>query len=203
MKWFKKGQRKRDSTHVEPVARGLLIFSNTNDVMQAEQILKDEGHDIKVVSPPPDFRTGCDLSIEFALVEELGITRMLEEIGRSPIQVVPISSNGTEPLKLCRIKDFGQFLMVRAANMKITVDKTTQKIVNISGGGCPDVPYLAYEMVGKTIFEATEPVRIGYTLCAYSLNIAYHEMMNIVGGEDVSSGWNHTHKKPTPSDRTS
>jgi len=203
MKWFKKGKRKKDSVGLEPVARGLLIFSNTNDVMQAEQILKEEGHDIKVVSPPPDFRTGCDLSIEFPLVEEPGITRMLEEIGRSPIQVVPVSSNGLEPLKLCRIKDFGQFLMVRAANMKITVDKTTQRIVNISGGGCPDVPYLAYEMVGKTLSEALEPVHIGYTLCAYSLNIAYQEMMNIMGGKDVSSGGNHTYKKSAPSGRAS
>jgi len=203
MRWFKRGKRKEDSLDVESVTRGLLIFSNTNDVIQAEQILKEEGHDIKVVSPPPDFRTGCDLCIEFPLVQEPGITRMLEEIGRSPIEVVPISSDGLEPLKLCRIKDFGQFLMVRAANMKITVDKTTQKIVNISGGGCPDVPYLAYEMLGKTLSEATEPVGIGYTLCAYSLNIAYQEMMNIMGGKDVSSGGNHTHKKFAPSGGTS
>jgi hypothetical protein len=33
--------------------------------------------------------------------------------------------------------------MIRAANMKLTVDKDTMVIVNISGGGCPDVPYLA------------------------------------------------------------
>ena len=87
--------------------------------------------------------------------------------------------------------------------MKITVDKTTQKIVNISGGGCPDVPYLAYEMLGKTLSEATEPIGIGYTLCAYSLNIAYQEMMNIMGGKDVSSGGYHTHKKFAPSGGTS
>ena len=182
MNWFKKGKRKKDLFKVEPVARGLLIFSNTNDVMQAEQLLNEEGHDIKVVSPPPDFRTGCDLCIEFPLVEAPGITRMLEEIGRSPLQVLPISSDGLEPLRLCRVKDFGQFLMVRAANMKITVDKTTRTIVNISGGGCPDVPYLAYELVGKTLSEASEPVSIGFTLCAYSLNIAYQEMMKIMGG---------------------
>ena len=83
--------------------------------------------------------------------------------------------------------------------MKITVDKTTQKIVNISGGGCPDVPYLAYEMVGKTLSEAQEPVNIGYTLCAYSLNIAYEEMINVIGGKDVSSCRNHTHKRPATS----
>lgn len=193
MKWFRKPKRKKDSPDSEPVTRGLLIFSNTNDVMQAEQVLQEEGHDIKVVSPPPDFRTGCDLCIEFPLVEEPGITRILWGIGRPPIQIVPVSSDGLEPLRLCRTKDFGQYLMVRAANMKITVDKTTKRIVNISGGGCPDVPYLAYEMVGKTLSEATEPIYIGSTLCAYSLNVAYHETISIVGGEDVSPGRDHTH----------
>jgi len=39
--------------------------------------------------------------------------------------------------------------MVRAANMKLTIDKKTRMIVNISGGGCPDVPYLASQMIGK------------------------------------------------------
>ncbi|OEU46347.1 MAG: hypothetical protein BA872_06705 [Desulfobacterales bacterium C00003060] len=181
MRWFRKSNREKQPSRVEPVTRGLLIFSNTNDVIQAEQILKDEGHDIDVVSPPPDFRTGCDLSIEFPLVEEPGIIKILEEVGRSPVQVVPVSPNGLKPLRLCKVKDFGQFLMVRAANMKITVDKKTQKIVNISGGGCPDVPYLAYEMVGKTLSEAKEPICIGSTLCAYSLNIAYEEMMKVIG----------------------
>ncbi len=41
--------------------------------------------------------------------------------------------------------------MVRAANMKLTIDKASRRIVNVSGGGCPDVPYLAQEMVGQTL----------------------------------------------------
>lgn len=192
MKWLKKGKKSGQKESSQSVTRGLLIFSDTNTVMQAEQILKEEGHDIKVVSPPPQYRTGCDLCVEFPLVEEPGITRTLKQIGLVPIDVLPVSANGLEPLKLCRIKDFGQYLMVRAANMKITVDKTTKKIVNISGGGCPDVPYLAYEMVGKSLSEAPEPVLIGFSLCAYSLNTAREEMMKITGDDDASSGGNHT-----------
>ncbi len=76
--------------------------------------------------------------------------------------------------------------------MKITVDKTDKKIVNISGGGCPDVPYLAYEMVGKSITEAPNPLLIGHTLCAYALSTAYEKMIKIIGGEDASSGRNHS-----------
>ena len=41
--------------------------------------------------------------------------------------------------------------MVRAAKMKLTVDKTARTIVNISGGGCPDVPCLSASMIGHTI----------------------------------------------------
>jgi hypothetical protein len=192
MKWFKKGNKRHASPRSEAVTRGLLIFSNTSDVMHAEQILKDENYDIKVVSPPPEYRTGCDLSVEFPLVEEPGITRILKGIGIPPMDVLPVSSDGLEPLRLTRVKDFGQYLMVRAANMKITVDKTTHKIVNVSGGGCPDVPYLAYQMVGKLLSEAPEPILIGFSLCAYSLNTAREEVIRIMGGKDVLSGGNHT-----------
>jgi len=34
--------------------------------------------------------------------------------------------------------------MVRAANMKLTIEKKTQRIVNISGGGCPDIQTLVF-----------------------------------------------------------
>lgn len=181
MRWFKKDKKKGVFHQSEPVTKGLLIFSDTADVMQAEQILKEENYDIKVVSPPPKYRSGCDLCVEFPLVEEVVITRLLKNIGLVPIDVLPASSNGLKPLQLCKTKDFGQYLMVRAANMKITVDKKTKRIVNISGGGCPDVPYLAYEMVGKLLSESPEPTFIGSTLCAYSLNTARKEMLKIIG----------------------
>ncbi len=192
MRWFKKDKKKGISPKLEPVTRGLLIFFATSEVMEAEQILKEANYDIQVVSPPPQYRKGCDLCVEFPLVEELGITRLLTNLGLVPIDVVPASPNGLKPLKLCRTKDLGQYVMVRAANMKITVDKTTKRIVNISGGGCPDVPYLAYEMVGKLLSEAPEPTFIGSTLCAYSLNTARKEMIKIMGDENATSGRNHT-----------
>ena len=60
--------------------------------------------------------------------------------------------------------------------MKLTVDKESLSIVNISGGGCPDVPYLAQHMVGKHLAEAPRPQDIGHTLCGYALQLAYEEM---------------------------
>ena len=182
MNWFKRDKKeaRTDSPRSQAVTRGLLIFADTQTVMHAEQVLTEENYDIRVVSPPPQYRTGCDLSIEFSLVDATVITKMLKEIGLGPIDVLPVSDNGMKPLKLYKTKDFGRYLMVRAANMKITVDKETKKIVNISGGGCPDVPYLAWEMVGKPLFEAPEPDVVGFSLCAYSLNMAYDEMIRLI-----------------------
>ena len=45
----------------------------------------------------------------------------------------------------------------------------------VSGGGCSDVPYLASEMIGKTLKDAPSPRQIGYTLCAYTLAFAFEE----------------------------
>ena len=61
--------------------------------------------------------------------------------------------------------------------MKITVDQTSLTVVNVSGGGCPDVPYLAAEMVGRRLDEAPSPRSIGHTLCGYALQLAYEEII--------------------------
>jgi hypothetical protein len=156
--------------------RGILVFENTSEVIRAENILKKNRWEIRVMGPPPEIRSGCDLVIDFPLIEELNILRKLEESHLKPIQVVPVSSPLLMPVDLFHIKDFGQYLMVRAANMKLTVDKETMVIVNISGGGCPDVPYLAQEIVGKPFDSAPSPKEIGHTLCGYALQLAFEEM---------------------------
>jgi hypothetical protein len=156
--------------------RGILVFENTSEVIRAENILKAEGWKIRVMGPPPEIRSGCDLVIEFPLIEELYILRRLNEVGVKPIQVVPVNSVLLKPVDLFQMKDFGRHLMIRAANMKITIDKETAMIVNVSGGGCPDVPYLASQMVGKYLMDAPRPRDIGHTLCGYALQIAYDEI---------------------------
>lgn len=100
----------------------------------------------------------------------------LEQEDVRPLTVVPVTRPLLRPVDLFHIKDFGRHLMIRAANMKLTVDKETLVIVNVSGGGCPDVPYLAWELVGKNLFEAPSPKEIGHTLCGYALQLAYEEM---------------------------
>jgi len=156
--------------------RGILVFENTSEVIRAENILKQNGCYVRIKGPPPEIRTGCDLIIEFPLIEELNILRLIEASNLKPLKVIPVSSPLLEPVNIFFTKDFGRFLMVRAANMKITVDKGSKRIVNISGGGCPDVPYLAKRMVGKKLDAAPSPRSIGHTLCGYALQMAYEEI---------------------------
>lgn len=156
---------------------GILVFENTSDVIQAEMILEQSGWSVRVMGPPPSIQTGCDLVIEFPLIEELNIVRELGDANVSPLKIVPVTAPLLEPVSLFQTKDFGQYLMVRAANMKITIHKKDMKIVNISGGGCPDVPYLAQEMIGKTLAESPRPRDLGHTLCGYALELAYEELI--------------------------
>lgn len=158
------------------VGRGILVFENTSDVIQAENVLKKTGRPVRVMGPPPEIQTGCDLVIEFPLMEELDILRELRNADILWLQVVPVTAPLLEPVNLFHTKEFDGYLMVRAANMKITIRKADQMIVNVSGGGCPDVPYLAQEMVGKTLTEAPRPRDLGHTLCGYALELAYEEL---------------------------
>ena len=65
--------------------------------------------------------------------------------------------------------------MVQAANVKLTFETESGLIVNSSGGGCPDVPYLAGLLVGHGLNEAEEPRLKGHTLCSYALQKAFLE----------------------------
>ncbi|RLB10446.1 MAG: hypothetical protein DRG27_02990 [Deltaproteobacteria bacterium] len=161
------------------IDRGIVVFENTFEVIRAEKILKDEGLNIRVMGPPAEIQRGCDLVIEFPIVEELRVVKLLTENGLNPLDVVPVKDTLLEPVSILKKKDLGNYLMIRAANMKLTIDKRDLKIVNISGGGCPDVPYLADVMIGKSLKDVPKPRDIGYTLCAYALQLAYEEAVHL------------------------
>jgi hypothetical protein len=175
-KLFKKEPVPAAAPEPGSMGAGILVFASTSEVIKAEKVLQAAGWPIRVMGPPPEIQTGCDLVIEFPLVEKLRVIRTLEAAKLSPLQVVPVNSPLLQPVNLFQVKDFGDYLMVRAANMKLTIAKATRRIVNISGGGCPDVPYLAREMVGQTLASAPQPRDIGHTLCGYALQLAYEEM---------------------------
>jgi len=173
---FKLKRFKKKPHNLSRAELGILVFENTSEVIAAQNLLKANDWEIRVMGPPPEIQSGCDLVIEFPLIQELNILRLLEKEGIPPIETVPVTSPLLQPVDLFQIKDFGEFFMIRAANMKITVEKSTRLIVNVSGGGCPDVPYLASMLVGKTMAQAPNPLDIGQTLCGYALGLAFKEM---------------------------
>jgi hypothetical protein len=178
MGWFGKSKREEParSSSKEISGKGILVFHHTSDVIQAESLLKQAQLPIRVMGPPPDLRTGCDLVIEFPLILELEVRRILFDSRIQPIQIVPVHDTLLLPVSLFQVRDYGNFLMVRAANMKLTVHKSSRRIVNVSGGGCPDVPWLADQLIGKTLDTAPAPQRLGKTLCGYALHLAWEEM---------------------------
>ncbi|MFN3535605.1 MAG: DUF3343 domain-containing protein [Desulfatiglandales bacterium] len=160
--------------------RGIFVFENTSEVIRAEKVLKEAGLEVRVVGPPPSVRRGCDLAIEYPLIQHMWAVRLLTEHKIPPLDSLALDSGVLSPVELFQTKDFGRYLMVKAANMKITIDKETLQIVNISGGGCPDVPYISKRMVGHSLYEAPAPKEIGHTLCGYALQLAYEELLRIL-----------------------
>ncbi len=65
--------------------RAFIVFDNTSEVIRAEAVLKKQGWKIRVMGPPPEIRTGCDLVIEIPLIERLTILRILEKAKLSPL----------------------------------------------------------------------------------------------------------------------
>lgn len=161
---------------------GLLVFQHTGEVIQAEKTLREAGFAVEVKGPPPELRTGCDMVIVFDLMQEPLVRNALEAVRLEPLQSVPVRDALLEPVSLFQVEDYGDWFMVRAANMKITVERATGKIVNVSGGGCPDVPYLAALLTGQCIGDAEEPRLKGRTLCSYALQRAFEEARRLWRG---------------------
>ncbi len=157
---------------------GLILFHNVAEAISAEKILKSAGYEKKLVAPPPELRKGCDLALEINLVESPGVERLLRERNADFVEILPLKGAG-ELLGIVKVTDFGEALMVKAGNMKLTYDKKSGVILNISGGGCPDIPYLHINMLDKKLTEACRPKDQGYTLCALMLDRAYTEALDL------------------------
>lgn len=154
---------------------GLVLFETVQDAMRAEKVLGEAGYSLRLVAPPPQLRMGCDLALEINLVEQPGIERTLKDKATPFLKIAPVKEGVSAMLRMTQVTDFGLWTMVKAGNMKIAYEKATGKIVNTSGGGCPDIPFLHVEMVDKTLAEAPKPKDLGYTLCARMLDIAYEK----------------------------
>ena len=156
---------------------GLVLFAEVPEAIKAEKVLKGAGYLVKLVAPPPALRKGSDLAVEINLVEQMGIERLLKEREVYYIEITPLKVSTAELLQVVKVTDFGSEVMVKAGNMKLTFDKSSGTIVNTSGGGCPDIPYLHTELIDKKLVEAPHPRDIGFTLCALMLERALEECL--------------------------
>jgi len=161
---------------------GLVLFMDVPDAMKAEKVLKKADYTVRLVAPPRELRKGCDLAVEVNLVEQPGIERALRENDVAYVTITPLKAGTSELLEIVKVTDFDRWVMVKAANMKLTFDKESGVIVNTSGGGCPDIPHLHADLVGKRLDEAPRPRDIGFTLCALMLDRALEECLTLWQG---------------------
>ena len=156
---------------------GLVLFEDVEDAMAAEKVLRKADYAIRLVAPPPKLRAGCDLALEVNLVERPGIERALREKDAAYVSVAPLRVGTSQLLEIVKATDFGDQVMVRAGNMKLSFDKKSGVIVNVSGGGCPDIPYLHSELIDRKLTEVPRPRDIGFTLCGLMLDRALEECL--------------------------
>lgn len=161
-------------------ALGLFLFDAVNDALAGERVLGAAGYETSLVAPPHRLRAGCDLAVTIPRLEQVGAERVLADAGVHVRDWVDDTDGTADVCDLVTTVDFGEWLMVRAGNMKIVVEKATGMIVNTSGGGCPDVPYLNLVLVGETLAAAPRPKELGYTLCGLMLDRAYLEARRLI-----------------------
>ena len=160
-------------------SEGLVLFYEVQEAMKAEKVLKTSGYSVKLVAPPPELRKGCDLAVSINLVEQPGVERTLKQSDVDYVSISPLNIATSALLEIVTTTDFGRWVMVKAGNMKLTYEKESGIIVNTSGGGCPDIPVLHIELLGKKFKEAPNPRETHYTLCALMLDRALEKAIEM------------------------
>ncbi|MBI2183466.1 MAG: DUF3343 domain-containing protein, partial [Thaumarchaeota archaeon] len=138
----------------------LFLFDIFKDAMRGLHLLEKAKLGVKAGAPPPDIRTGCDLALGVDITRLPEAQKVLSQEDIKPVDIVVTSDPELAPLQMSRLVkevDFGDYMMVRCGNMKITYEKRNGKIVNISGGGCPDIPYVTLKIVGTTLGDEARP----------------------------------------------
>jgi len=115
--------------------KGILLYGTVQEVILVNKMLAGKGFQVRLVAPPPEVRVGCDLAIEFNLIEQEAVETLLKQEGSTPQKIVSTKEMLPDILKRSSIIEIDSYLMCKAGNMKVTIDKQEHRIVNISGGG--------------------------------------------------------------------
>jgi hypothetical protein len=156
--------------------KGLILYGSVQEVILVHATLVNQGFQVKLVAPPPEVRVGCDLAIEFEMIEQEALETLLNKEGIHPQKIVSTKEMLPGVLKKSSIICINGYLMCKAGNMKITIDKREHEIVNVSGGGCPDIPYIAQHLFGSRLEKARRPMDMGNSLCTFLLQIAFDDL---------------------------
>ena len=162
--------------------KGILLYGTVQEVILVNRMLAGHRFQVRLVAPPPEFRVGCDLAVEFDLLEQEAIETALKQAGSTPQKMVSTKEMLPDILKRCSIVEIDGYIMCKAGNMKITIERREHRIVNVSGGGCPDIPYVARELHNVRIEEAENPIDIGNSLCSYLLQISFDALKDRLAG---------------------
>ncbi len=107
--------------------------------MRGKHVLEQAKFKMREVSPPVEYRTGCDLALELNSKDVESAERVLDENKVLMMDVLFLPKDTRlQPAylsKLIKVTDLGDYTMVRCGNMKITYRKGVGTIVNVSGGG--------------------------------------------------------------------
>ncbi|PKM82750.1 MAG: hypothetical protein CVU89_04415 [Firmicutes bacterium HGW-Firmicutes-14] len=166
----------------EPEPKALLLYTNIQDVIYSHSVLLKEGLGVSLVPPPAGIAAGCDLAVQFNPAEAETAKSLMHSGHILPGQLhyVACSIDPVENVAMIIEIEPG-YLMAKCNNIKVTIDQANGEIVNISGGGCPDIPYVAQTVTGKTLWDCPEPVEIGSTLCTYMVQLAIDTLRQEVG----------------------
>lgn len=161
----------------------LVLFDDANTAIRAEYALKKDGFKVSLAAPPKDIRKGCDLGVQVEPSHQIEVMKCLDEKKIYYIDLIGFTG-GAEHVELTTFKELDGFIMVKSGNMKLTFKKDSGMIVNISGGGCPDIPYLAKQLVNTKLNSAPYPMDIGHSLCAYLLDRALRRAIMYMEGTE-------------------
>jgi len=119
--------------------KALIVFDYIYHAMRGKHVLDQAGFKMREVAPPVEYRTGCDLALELSATDVDAAERVLDEKDVLVLDILFMPKDTKlVPVylaKLIKTTDFGDYMMVRCGNMKITYRKGVGTIVNISGGG--------------------------------------------------------------------
>jgi hypothetical protein len=115
--------------------KGILLYGTVQEVILVNKMLASQGFKVRLVAPPPEVRVGCDLAIEFDLIEQEAIETVLKQEDNVPQKMVSTKEMLPDILKRSSFIEIDGYLMCKAGNMKVTIENQEHIIVNISGGG--------------------------------------------------------------------